>query len=137
MEECEEDLILAELGPLAGLRLLHLHHHFGASEYLLRAVDDHGTGGTVHVVIGGDTEAGTCLHQDLMPVRHIFTHRARRQTDAIFVVLNLGRNADAHWYSSFDYGTAITLWHSGSATVRACSKIAQRTIQYLHGKLVL
>ena len=91
-----EDLVVAQLHPFAGLRLLDLDDHVGAGEDVFGGLDDLRAGGAVGVVVGADAGAGARLDEHLMAMRDVFADGARRQADAVFVVLDFLRAADAH-----------------------------------------
>ena len=96
MEIGVEDLAFAQLHPFGGLRLLDLDDHVGLGEHFFGGLGDAGAGGAVGVVVGADAGACAGLDQHFMAVRDIFAHRARRQPDAVLVVLDFLRAADAH-----------------------------------------
>ena len=91
-----EDLAVAQLHPFAGLRLLDLDDHVRLGEHLLGGPGDLGAGGAIGIVVGADAGARAGLDQHLVAVRDIFAHRAGRQADAVFVVLDFLRATDAH-----------------------------------------
>ena len=95
-----EDLVVAQLHPFVGLRLLDLDDHVRLGEHLFGGLGDRGAGRAVGVVVGADAGAGAGLDQHLMAVRDIFADRTRRQPDAVLVVLDFLRAADAHGHSS-------------------------------------
>ena len=95
-----EDLPLAQLHPFARLRLLDLDDHVGLFKHIAGRCGDPGAGGDIGAVVRADARARARLDQHLMAVRHIFAHRAWRQADAIFVILDFLRAADAHLCSS-------------------------------------
>ena len=91
-----EDLAVAQLHPFVGLRLLDLDDHVRLGEHVLGGPGDRCACSTVGVVVGADTGAGARLDQNLMAVGGVFADGARRQADAIFVVLDFLGAADAH-----------------------------------------
>ena len=96
MEIGVEDLAVAQLHPFVGLRLLDFDDHVRLGEHVLGGLGDFGACGAVGVVVGADAGAGAGLDQHLMAVGDIFAYRARRQADAVFVVLDFPGAADAH-----------------------------------------
>ena len=83
-----EDLVVAQLHPFRRLRLLDLHDHVGLGEHLRGRLGDLGAGGLIGAVVGADAGARAGLDHDLVAVGDIFAHRAGRQADAVFVVLD-------------------------------------------------
>ena len=100
---------LAKLDPFARLRLLDLDHHVRPGEHLGGGPGDSRAGGTVGVVVRSDAGAGAGLDQNVMAVRRIFAHRARRQANAIFVVLDFPGAADAHLVISSAFAARCSL----------------------------
>src|SRR5665213_1780113 len=102
MQIGKENLALAQLRPLAALRLLDLHDHVGCCENFSGGVSNDGAGLAVGLIGGADTGARVGLDDDTVAGRDILTHRARRETDAVFVDLDLLWHSDAHrWISCF------------------------------------
>ena len=96
MQVGEQDLAGAQHLALGELRLLHLHDHVGAVEDFLRGRDDLRAGGGVRRVVDADARTGRALHEHLMTGRDQLTHTRRHQADAVLVILDLLRDADAH-----------------------------------------
>ena len=92
----EEDLPLAQHLPFARLRLLDLDDHLGRGEDLGRAADDARTGGHVVRIAGADAGTRPRLHDQLVAVARIFTHRHRREADTMFLDLDFLGHPDAH-----------------------------------------
>jgi hypothetical protein len=92
----EQDLVLAEHFPLDLLRLLHLHDHVVLGEDGLRIGDDLRPGLLVVGVGEARAETRAGLDRDGVAVGDVFAHRRRRQADAVFVLLDFLRDADAH-----------------------------------------
>ena len=100
MEIGVENLVFAKLHPFRGLRLLDLNDHVRPGENLFGRPGDAGAGCTVGIVVGTDAGTGAGFHEHIVPVCHIFAHGAGCQADAIFMILDFLRAADAHRVSS-------------------------------------
>ena len=96
MQVGEEHLARTEHLALVGLRLLHLHHELRALEDLRGARRDGRPGGTVLSVVDSDAVARAALDQHFVTVQGELPHARRHEADAVFVHLDLTRNADAH-----------------------------------------
>ena len=96
MQIGKEDLALAKLAPLRRLRFLHLHDHVGGGEYFARGIHNGRASRPVDVVARANAEPGAALDHDTMASRHILSHRRWRETDAIFVELDLFWHTNAH-----------------------------------------
>ena len=96
MQISEQDLARTQHLALGKLRLLHLHDHVRAVEHFLRRRDDLRAGGDVRRVVDADARTGRALDQHLMAGRNQLTHACRHQADAVLVILDLLRDADAH-----------------------------------------
>ena len=92
----EEDLVLAKLAPFRRLRFLDLDHHVGGREDLGCRVHDRCAGRTVDIIAGANAEPGALLDDHVVSMRHIFPHRRRRQTNAIFLDLDFPGHTDSH-----------------------------------------
>ena len=91
-----EDLARTQHGAFDRLWFLDLDHHFGGGEDGRGIADDLGGGSAVMIVTGTDALPCTALDQHTMAVRGQFARAFGRQTDAIFVVLDLAGAADDH-----------------------------------------
>ncbi len=69
---------------------------FGAVEHFLRGRDDLRAGGGVRRVVDADARTGRALDEHLVTGRNELTHTCRNQADAVLVILDLLRDADAH-----------------------------------------
>src|SRR5207244_2579337 len=86
-----------DLLALLALRLLHLDDQLG----FLPGIADARAGLLVGGIRGADAAAGVRLRHHLVAVRHQLAHRGRRQADAVFVGLDLFRDADDHRWRAF------------------------------------
>jgi hypothetical protein len=91
-----ENLAFAEEGILLGERLLHLHDHVGALEDLAGGGDDLGAALLVILVRDSGAEAGVLLDEDGVAVLTERADARQDHADAVFLVLDLLRNADDH-----------------------------------------
>ena len=92
-----ENLPVAQLRPFLRLRLLDLDDHVGLREHFRGGLHHFCACGGISAVIRADAKPRAALDNHCVPVRHIFAHRARRQADAVFVVLDFLGAADAHF----------------------------------------
>jgi hypothetical protein len=91
-----EHLARPQQRTFGGLRLLDLDDQLGLAEHGGGIGHQGGAGGAVLRVVQADGSAGAGLHPHVMAMGHVFTHRGRRQADAVFVDLDLLGHADAH-----------------------------------------
>ena len=91
-----EDLPGAQHGAFARLRLLDLHDHFGAGEYLRSGGDDPGARFLIQRIMRADPVARARFHQHLMTMRGQFMDAFGSQPDAIFVILDFLDGAYDH-----------------------------------------
>ncbi|MCY1302757.1 hypothetical protein D9M70_524360 [compost metagenome] len=91
-----ENLAFAELHPFGGLWLLDLDDHVRFFEHFLCRRDNLRASGTVRIVIRADPCPGLGFHDHLVAMGNIFTHRAGRQADSIFMVFDFLRATDTH-----------------------------------------
>ena len=85
-----------EQGDLLRLRLLHLHDHVALGKHGAGVGDDAGADIDIILVVEIDAGAGAGLDDHLMARGDQLRDGRRRQPDAIFVVLDFLRHADAH-----------------------------------------
>ena len=102
MQIGEQHLALAQHRDLVRLRLLHLDDHVGGGEHLRRGRRAIARAGRP---IGSSSKPmpapAPCLDQHLMAVMDQLAHAAGHEPDAVFVGLDLLRNADQHDSLSF------------------------------------
>ena len=91
-----EKLAFTQLRPFRWLRFLDLDDHVRAFEDFLGAAYDLGAGSLVGRVISVNAHARLGLDDHFMTMRHIFTHRAWRQADTVFMVLDFLGATYAH-----------------------------------------
>ncbi len=96
MQIGEQRLALAHARVLGLDRLLDLQQKFGLGPHLVGAVDHLSAGGLEVAVGDRRTLAGAGLNQHLVTAVGQFGHACRGDGDAVLVVLDLGRDADAH-----------------------------------------
>ena len=87
---------MAKLHPFIGLRFLDLHDHFSAGEHFFSCVDDFSADRAIIIIGLADPGACSCLEHDTVACSDIFARCLRRQSDAIFVVLDLFGHTDEH-----------------------------------------
>ena len=92
----EQNLVWLEPAVLDGLRLLDLDDQFGLREHGFRCGQNARARLLIGRVVGEDTDACAGLHDDLMPARRQLANRARHESNAELIALDLCRNADAH-----------------------------------------
>ena len=92
----EQRLLPAQHPALLGLQLFHLHKQVGPSENLRRLGHHRGARHGVIRVRQADADAGPFLDHHLMAGLDQFPRAGGRQADAVFVILELFRRADAH-----------------------------------------
>jgi len=85
-----------QLRALAGLRLLHLHDHLGFVEHGLRGGEDLRARLDVGRVRGAEAHAGVRLDHHVMAGADQLANALRCETHAVFLRLDLFRNANAH-----------------------------------------
>ena len=98
----EQDLAFRQHRPFDRLRLLHLDDHFRLVEDFLGGADDLSSRSAVGVVIHADTDTCARLDNDLVPVRHNFTHRRRRHANTKFFDLDFLWNTDQHFIAPYN-----------------------------------
>ena len=96
MQVGEQDLLVAQHGDFAGLRLLHLHDHVRGGEDRRGGVHDQRAGIAVGIVGQAGAGAGAGLDGDDMAVAGQFPRAGGGQADAVFVRLDLLGNTDMH-----------------------------------------
>jgi hypothetical protein len=105
----EQHLALAQLRPLARLRLLHLHHHFGLGENTLRAVGEDGPGGGIIGIREPGANPGARLDHHLMAMGARLARGGRGHADPVFLVLYFPGASDQH-DSSLHHSNNDTSW---------------------------
>ena len=78
------------------LRLLDLHHQVGALKHGSCRIHDFGTCRLILRIFQSDGTAGIMLNENLVALRHQFTHTGRGQANPVFMVFDFLGNADAH-----------------------------------------
>jgi hypothetical protein len=101
-----EHLAFVELGALAGLGLLDLHHHLAFGEDLVGSGDDLGPGRTILGVVRADADPRAAFDPHGVAVLDQFLGALGRQPDAELLVLDFARAADQHGAISF--GQVVT-----------------------------
>ena len=96
MEVRHQQLARAQLLDLNRLRLLDLDHHTRLGPDLLGRLDDLGTAGEVLVIGNPAPLTGSSFHQDAVPTLNQVLDPHRQHRHAVFVLLDLPRNAYNH-----------------------------------------
>ena len=96
MEIREQDLPLAQHRALAGQWLLDLDDHLRPLEDFRRAGGDRRPHRGVLGIPGAYAIARAVLHEHLVAVQDHFIHAVRRESYAVFVVLDLFGYSDEH-----------------------------------------
>ena len=96
MQISEEQMVVAQLHPFVGLRLLDLHDHVGLREHVGRSSAILAPAGTVGVVVSADAGAGARLDQNLMAVGAISAMRWRTRYSRLLI--SLGQPIRILWF---------------------------------------
>jgi hypothetical protein len=96
MEVGEQRLAWTQPLDLDGLRLLHLHDHVGAGENLVRVRQNLRADARVFLVAKVDRLACSGLDEHFVAALGQLARRGRRHADAVFVILDFLRHANAH-----------------------------------------
>ena len=96
MEIGEKHLAFAQAKAFGGLRLLDLDHEVRPAENRFRILDDGGAAGAIALRATTDDQAGRALDANSMAASGQLAHGRRHQADAIFVILDLLWNPNAH-----------------------------------------
>lgn len=101
MQIRKEDLSLAQLNPFTRLRLLHLDDHIGSGKDFGRCVYDIGASLLIHFIRCTDPRTRALLDDHPMSGGSVFPHGSRRETNSVFVCLNLLGNTDEHFINPY------------------------------------
>ena len=101
---------------LDGLRLLDLDDQVGLAEHGIGVGEDLRALGDVVGVADGRALPRPGLHDDLVAAIGQLAHARRGQRDAVLVGLDLGGDANLHWWTSLSTGGRDTISRPRSAS---------------------